>query len=58
MAASYESYRIFYHVATCESFTMAARILHNSQPNITRIINRLEQELAVSFSFEATRVLR
>lgn len=45
MATSYESYRIFYHVATCESFTMAARILHNSQPNITRIINRLEQEL-------------
>ena len=45
MSASYESYRIFYHVATCESFTMAARILHNSQPNITRIINQLEQEL-------------
>lgn len=45
MTASYEAYRVFYHVATCESFTMAARILHNSQPNITRIMGQLEQEL-------------
>ena len=58
MATSYESYRIFYHVATCESFTMAARILHNSQPNITRIINRLEQELNCQLLFVATKALR
>jgi DNA-binding transcriptional LysR family regulator len=45
MASSIDAYRIFYHVASCGSFTMAARILHNSQPNITRIIRQLEKEL-------------
>ncbi len=45
MSASIDAYRIFYHVATCGSFTVAAHILHNSQPNLTRIINQLESEL-------------
>ena len=45
MSASYDAYRVFYHVATCGSLTMAARLLHNSQPNIPRIINQLERDL-------------
>ncbi len=48
MGPSFDAYRIFYHVASCRSFTMAARILHNSQPNITRIIRQLEKELGCS----------
>lgn len=45
MAISYDYYRIFYYVAKYRSFTHAAKILMNSQPNITRTINNLEAEL-------------
>ncbi len=45
MAASYDYYRIFYYVAKYQSFTRAASVLLNSQPNITRAMNNLEQEL-------------
>lgn len=38
-------YRIFYYVAQCRSFTKAAEFLDNSQPNITRCMNNLENEL-------------
>lgn len=42
---TYDYYRIFYYVATCHSFTKAAEVLHNSQPNIMRYINNLEADL-------------
>ncbi len=45
MAVPYEYYRIFYYVARYGSFTRAAKGLMNSQPNITRAMNNLEQQL-------------
>lgn len=42
---TYDCYRIFYYVATCHSFTKAAQVLGNSQPNIMRYINNLETDL-------------
>lgn len=45
MAVTYDYYRIFYYVAKYRSFTRAAKVLMNSQPNITRAMNNLEQEL-------------
>lgn len=42
---SYDYYRIFYYVAQYHSFTKAAEILENNQPNITRCMNNLEHEL-------------
>ena len=45
MAITYDYYRLFYYVAQCRSFTRAARVLENNQPNITRCMNNLEQEL-------------
>ena len=45
MAVTYDYYRIFYYVARYHSFTRAAKILENSQPNITRAMNNLEHEL-------------
>ena len=45
MSVSYDYYRIFYYVAKYGSFTRAASILMNSQPNITRTIANLEKEL-------------
>lgn len=48
MSINYEYYRIFYYVAKFKSFTQAANALVNSQPNITRSIKKLEQELGCS----------
>ena len=45
MPVPYDYYRIFYYVARYRSFTQAAAALHGSQPNITRTVHLLEQEL-------------
>lgn len=45
MNISYDYYRIFYFVAKYGSFTSAANALFNNQPNITRTIKKLENEL-------------
>ena len=45
MTINYDYYRIFYVVAQCRSFTRAAEVLQNNQPNITRCMKNLEQEL-------------
>ena len=45
MYISYDYYKIFYYVAKCGSFTRAADILLSNQPNLTRAIKNLEQEL-------------
>ena len=38
-------YRIFYYVAQYKSFSKAAEVMGNNQPNITRCMNILENEL-------------
>ena len=45
MAISYDLYRVFYAVAQSGSFTHGAQALHSNQPNVTRAIQSLEQEL-------------
>ena len=45
MSVPYDYYRIFYYVAQCRSFTRAAEALGNNQPNVTRCMNNLEQDL-------------
>lgn len=48
MNINYEYYRVFYYVAKYKSFTAAARVLFNNQPNITRMMKKLEEELGCS----------
>lgn len=52
---TYDYYRIFYFVAKYKSFTKAADILHNNQPNITRCMNNLEQELECTLFLRSNR---
>ena len=42
MDVNFEYYKIFYYVAKYNNFTRAARVLGNSQPNVTRAMNCLE----------------
>ena len=45
MNINYDYYKIFYYVAKYKSFTGAADALLNNQPNITRMMKKLENEL-------------
>lgn len=47
MNITYDYYRIFYYVAKYGSFTKAAEIIGNSQPNITRAMNNLESQIGL-----------
>ena len=52
---NYDYYRIFYFVAQYKSFTKAAEILNNNQPNITRCMNNLEHELNCKLFIRSNR---
>ncbi|MBR1854790.1 MAG: LysR family transcriptional regulator [Lachnospiraceae bacterium] len=45
MSVNFDYYKMFYFVGKYGSFTQAARVLRNNQPNITRAMNNLEAEL-------------
>ena len=58
MDITYDYYRIFYYVAKYKSFTRAASILMNSQPNITRSMNNLERQLGCRLFIRSNRGVR
>ena len=55
MEITYDYYRIFYYVATYQSFSKAAKILMSNQPNITRFINNLENQLGCNLFVRSNR---
>lgn len=55
MDVNFEYYKIFYYVAKYRNFTRAADVLGNSQPNITRAMNCLEQELCCKLFIRTNR---
>ncbi|MGN8764600.1 LysR family transcriptional regulator [Hornefia butyriciproducens] len=55
MDVNYEHYRVFYFVVKCGSFTKAAEALNSSQPNVTRTMNRLEEELGCELLCRSNR---
>ena len=58
MNISYDSYRIFYYAAKYRSFSQAAAALYNNQPNVTRMIRRLESELGCALFFRSPQGVR
>ena len=55
MNITYDYYRIFYYVAKYRSFTLAANMLYSSQPNVTRVIKKLERELGCTLFVRSNR---
>lgn len=51
MYISYDYYRVFYYVAKYGNITQAAKLMLNSQPNLTRTIKNLEAELGCAAFF-------
>lgn len=58
MNISYDYYRIFCYVARYGSISQAAKILLNSQPNLTRAIKTLETELGCTLFVRNNRGMR
>ena len=54
----YDYYRIFYYVAKYQSFSKAADVLGNNQPNMTRCINLLENELGCKLFIRSNKGVR
>ena len=48
-------YRIFYYVAQYKSFSKAAEVMGNNQPNITRCMNILENDLGCKLFIRSNR---
>ena len=56
MNVNLDYYKIFYYVAKYENFTRAAQALGNSQPNVTRAMNCLEQQINSTLFVRTNRV--
>lgn len=55
MTANYEYYRIFYYVGKSRSISRAAKLLENSQPNVTRAMHNLEAQLGCKLLIRSTK---
>ena len=55
MNSNFEYYRIFYYVAKYHNFTKAAHTLGSSQPNVTRAMNCLEQQINTTLFVRTNR---
>lgn len=55
MNINFEYYKIFYYVAKYRNFTKAARTLGNSQPNVTRAMNCMEQQMGTTLLIRNNR---
>ena len=55
MNVNFEYYKIFYYVAKYRNFTKAARVLGSGQPNVTRAMNCLEQEVRCTLFIRTNR---
>lgn len=55
MNVNYEYYRTFYYVAKYGNFTKAANALCSNQPNVTRTIHKLEDQLGCRLFIRSNR---
>lgn len=55
MDVNYEYYRVFYYAAAYGNFTLAADVLHSSQPNVSRAIRLLEEALGCKLFVRSNR---
>lgn len=55
MSISYDYYRIFYYVAKYGSFSKAAEALFSNQPNLTRTIKQLEDQLGCTLFIRSNK---
>lgn len=52
---TYDYYRIFYYVAKYKSFSKAAEILQSNQPNVSKFMNKLEEQLGCKLMMRSNK---
>lgn len=45
MNINYDYYRLFYYVAKYKSLSLVAKLLNSNQPNLTKLMNKLEMQM-------------
>lgn len=55
MSVNFEYYKIFYYIAKYKSITKAANVLLKSQPNVTRDLKKLENELSLKLFVRSSK---
>ncbi len=55
MSVNFEYYRVFYYLSKYQNLTQAAAALMSSQPNVTRVMNNLENELGCRLFVRSNR---
>ncbi|MCD8012824.1 MAG: LysR family transcriptional regulator [Lachnospiraceae bacterium] len=55
MDVSYDYYKIFYHVAKYGNLSKAAAAMEKGQPNVTKVINKLEDQLGCKLFVRSPR---
>ena len=58
MNINFDYYRTFYYVAKYQNVTQAARMLMCNQPNVTRVIRQLENELGCALFVRSNRGMK
>lgn len=58
MGISYDYYRVFYYVAKYGSFSRAAELLGSNQPNVTKLMNKLEAQLDCKLMLRSNKGIR
>lgn len=58
MDINYDYYRVFYYVAKYGSFSRAAELLGSNQPNVTKLMNKLETQLDCKLMLRSNKGIR
>ncbi|MCD7832383.1 MAG: LysR family transcriptional regulator [Lachnospiraceae bacterium] len=58
MDISYDYYKAFYYVAKCGTISKAAEVMEKGQPNVTKVINKLEDQLGCKLFVRSPRGIR
>lgn len=58
MNISYDYYRVFYYVAKYGSLSAAAQMLGSNQPNVTKLMNKLEAQLECKLMMRTNKGIR
>lgn len=58
MDINYDYYRVFYYVAKYGSFSRAAEMLGSNQPNVTKLMNKLEDQLDCKLMLRSNKGVR
>ncbi len=55
MNIDYDYYRLFYYVAKYKNLSLVAKLLNSNQPNLSKLMNKLEQQMGCKLMIRTNR---